>query len=134
MLKISRRGVFLVVIVFVIAYLSFFLLEYGASGSVPEENRGMIVRDELKPGEHHLSGLIQLPSACDSFSIQTTELDAFRYHLSFETWREPQRDCENTPVARPFNTVVFAPAFGVFLTADLDGVALPFTLIPSIIN
>ena len=132
--KMPWREVLFVGIVSVVAFLAFSLFEFGASGSMEENSSEMIVRDTLKPGEHHLSGTIVLPSACESFTVRTTQLDTFRYHLTFETWREPQRDCEDIPVSRPFQTVVFAPAFGVSFTADIGGVPLPFTIIPSIVN
>ena len=90
----------------------------------------VIVRDELDPGIHHLSGMIMVPSRCDELSVHTEALSTTTYALRFTTWREPSVSCENEEVPRAFREVLFAPAVGVTFIASLDGRVFSVVVIP----
>jgi hypothetical protein len=120
---VSHVGWFIVVAI-VVAYL-FHLIGGGivtaqASGAYDPT----LIRDEVKPNEHHLSGMIMVPDSCDELSVDTEALSSVDYALVFKTWHEPSVPCAHEPTPRAFHAVVFAPAAGVNFTATLDGASL----------
>lgn len=91
----------------------------------------VLIRDELRVGVHHLSGIIMVPSRCDQLSLHTEQVSTTTYFLVFTTWHEPSVNCDNEEeVPRSFREVVFAPSTGVRFIASLDGRPFPVVTIP----
>ena len=86
--------------------------------------------DVVRAGEHHISGVVLVPSRCHMLSVKAQELSAFSYRLAFRTWQEPSRNCTQGQVAEGFNTIVFAPSLGVNFDATVNDTPVPFDLIP----
>ena len=89
-----------------------------------------MVRDELRAGEHQLSGMVMVPTSCHELSVDTATISRTDYALVFKTWREPSVTCSDDEVPRAFHTVLFAPAANVNITATLDGSGLPLIVLP----
>lgn len=90
----------------------------------------VMIRDELSPGLHHLSGIVTVPQTCDELVVHISQLSSFTYELSFQTWQEPSVPCEKTPTARYFSDLVFAPSLGVDFVATVDQSPLPIAVVP----
>ncbi len=86
--------------------------------------------DVIKPGEHHVSGVVLVPSQCHELSVTAYKLSETAYQLVFKTWPEPARDCARGAVTKPFKTVIFAPSFGLSFSAILDDEPVSLSLIP----
>lgn len=90
----------------------------------------LIVRDSIGTGSHTLSGVVMVPSPCDEVTIETLRRSTTSYEIVFKTWREPAIvPCLLQETAREFHAVIFAPSFGVSLTASIDGVPIPTAVI-----
>ena len=85
-----------------------------------EETR-IVGIDVVKPGEHHLSGVVLVPSSCYELSVDAHQMSPTSYELAFKTWQEPSRNCSPQAATKLFQTVVFAPSVGVGFHATLDG-------------
>lgn len=83
--------------------------------------QNVIAVDRVKKSEHHVSGMLMLPSPCHGLSVHTSQLSSAHIHFTFESWQEPYRDCSRTETLRPFHVVTFAPPVGTEFTATLDG-------------
>ena len=92
----------------------------------------IIVRDNLRPDEHHLSGILLVPMTCDQLKVASRQISKYEYELIFESWPEPSIPCKEEPSARAFKTIVFAPAVGVHFSAILDKKPLPIAVYPII--
>ena len=114
-----------------VAYGSY--LFFGSSlSAVTDELEGSIVSvDAVSAGKHVLKGVIVIPSECHGVNIKVRQLVPTVYHLDFETWQEPYRDCAHVPVLHSFETIVFAPSLGVTFVASLDGKVLNMHVIES---
>ncbi len=112
------------------AFFAFFLAEKGMSVFADEQNTLVHVRDVIGPGVHELSGMIMLGSICEQLRIENEKQSPTHYHLKIKTWTEPYRDCIREETPRKFQTTVFAPAYGVIFTAELDGKPLEIAVIP----
>ena len=114
-----------------VAYGSY--LFFGSSlSAVTDELEGTIVSvDSISAGKHVLRGVIVIPSECHGVSVKVRQLIPTLYHLNFETWQEPYRDCTHVPVLHSFETTVFAPSIGVTFVASLDGKVLQMHVIES---
>lgn len=92
----------------------------------------VVIRDELGPGSHNLSGMVMVPTPCHQLSMRTEALSTSTYMLLFRTWREPSVYCAATEVPRYFRAVLFAPSTGVEFGATLDDRGLPIIVVPTI--
>ncbi len=92
----------------------------------------VVIRDELGPGVHRLSGMVVVPTPCHQLSVRTEALSISTYMLLFRTWREPSVYCAATEVPRYFRAVLFAPSTGVEFGATLDDKGLPIVVVPTI--
>ncbi len=132
MWDIVRRLLWFAIVASAFAYVLFLIIGSVVSAQAARVYDPVIVRDELSPGAHHLSGMIMVGTRCDELSVHTEQLSATDYSLDFTTWREPSVDCGNEEIPRAFREVLFAPAAGVQFTATLDGQAFPLVVIPVI--
>ncbi len=129
---IISRMLWFFVVASVLAYAVYLVAGSIVHAQESRENQPIIVRDELGPGAHHLSGMIMVPTPCDQLSVRTEALANFTYVLVFRTWREPSVICEMNEVPRYFRTVLFAPSAGVTFIATLDGVGFPIIVEPAL--
>ena len=120
MLDLARRLVWFFVVASALSYAVFLVagstIHSQALGSV----RSVLVRDHLKVGEHHLSGMVMVPSSCQQLSVKTEQLSDTVYHLKFTTWEEPYIECVHEDTPRAFRAIVFAPSVGVTFIGTLD--------------
>lgn len=126
---LARLGWFIVGAV-VVAYLIFLIGSSILNAEASGLNAPIVVRDELRANEHQLSGMVWVSSPCDELSVQTSQVSATLYELSFSTWREPSVTCGNDSIPRAFHTIIFAPGAGVYFVATLDSAPLPIAVIP----
>lgn len=98
----------------------------GAAGTPPE----IAAIDVIKPGEHHVSGVVLVPSQCHELSVTARKLSETAYQLVFKTWPEPARDCPRGAVTKPFETVIFAPSVGLSFSAIVDEKPVLLELLP----
>ena len=92
------------------------------------EHDAIVIRDEIHGRNHQLSGMIVVPSSCDSLLERVEAVDNDTYQIVFSTWHEPSVFCEAGAVPRPFEDTFFAPA-QVEYTATLDGAVLPIRVL-----
>lgn len=94
------------------------------------EHDPILVRDELGPSSHHLSGMVAVPSSCDELQERVEALSSTTYTIVLTTWREPSVPCQGSKIPRAFRDALFAPATGVAFTAVLDGAPIPILVLP----
>ncbi len=127
MSEFVARIFWLAVLSAALAYVFFLLF---GSLFIVEKDEPIIIRDALARGKHTVSGIVMVPTPCTELNVQATKLSATVYTLQLETWDDPSVDCEKAVTARSFNTVAFAPTFGVQFLVYLDGKTVPFEIIP----
>lgn len=88
-----------------------------------------VFHDVISPGAHQLSGIVLVPYACDELTVQPEKIAGAEYELVFTTWKDPSIACPETPTARGFETVLFAPSLGITIIAALDSQAMPVRLV-----
>ena len=125
----TRIGWFSVVAV-VVSYMTYLVAGNIVTKHATNFNDPVLVRDELKPNMHQLSGMLMVESSCDQLSLKTTKLSRSEYTLNFSTWREPSIACDEEWTPRAFHEVLFAPAAGVNFYATLDDVPISVGVIP----
>lgn len=92
--------------------------------------RPVIVRDELAPNQHYLSGMIMVDNTCDQLTLSTKAISDTNFELVFGTWREPSSAvCADDPSPRSFRALLFAPAAGVSFIATYNGRSLPIAVV-----
>ena len=111
------------------AYASFIFFGSILIADADKALQKVIADDIVLPGEHHISGMIMVPSDCHGLSVKVQQTTPSSYQLAFETWREPYRDCLQIPTARSFHTITFAPSVGASFSATLDGQPFPIQLL-----
>lgn len=116
-----------------IAY-AIYLFAGGMVTSATTDPGPVVIRDAVRRGEHHLAGMITVPSPCDEVTVRTQKIDAKTHELQFTTWREPSVQCENIATPRAFRTTIFAPSFGIHFIATLDGRPLPIAVYPTLLT
>ena len=117
-------ALWLLTVIFSVSYVSHLYLASIAHSEAIEAGP-VIIRDNLRSGEHHLSGMVTVSSPCDLLSVNAKKLSWNTYVLDFTSWNEPAILCEETPVPRSFNTTIFAPSIGISFIATLDGKPFP---------
>lgn len=130
MLDMLRRLVWFGIVSTTFAYAFLLIAGSVVSAQAARLYDPVILRDELSPGAHHLSGMVMVPSRCDQLTLHTEMLSTTTYALLFTTWREPSVTCEEEEVPRAFREVVFAPAANVRFVASLDGKPFSVVVIP----
>jgi len=125
------RLLWFVVLAAVLSYGSYLLVGSVVNAQASDAYGPVVVRDQLGPGSHDLSGMVMVPTPCDELIANTAALSSTTYMLIFKTWREPSvSDCPQDETPRPFNETLFAPAAGVEFAATLDGTGLPVVVEP----
>lgn len=129
---IISRMLWFFVVASVISYATYLMAGSIVNARASQKNQPVIIRDELRPGEHHLSGMIMVPTPCDELSVRTEAVSSSTFTLVFRTWHEPSVTCSSDEVPRYFRTFLFAPATGVRFTATLDGAGFPIFVMPAL--
>lgn len=106
-------------------------LYFGSTMEPKIDRNSVIAMDTVSAGKHELKGVIVIPSECHGVSLRVKEVVPSYFHLKFETWQEPYRDCAKEPVLHAFNTVVFGPSVGTTFFSSLDGKVLDLHVIKS---
>lgn len=132
MLDLVRRLVWFFVVAAATAYAIFLVAGNAIHTRALGDTRTVLVRDFLKVGEHHLSGMVMVPSTCKQLSVRTEQLSEMVFHLKFSTWEEPNVDCLSEDTPRAFRAIVFAPSVGVEFTGSLDEAPLQIAVTPAI--
>lgn len=130
MVDMVRRLVWFGVVSTAFAYVFFLVIGSIVHAQAARAYDPVLVRDEVGPGIHRLSGMVMVPSRCDQLSVHTDALSSTTYTLRFTTWREPSVTCEDEEIPRAFREVVFAPAAGVQFIATLNGRSLSVAVVP----
>jgi hypothetical protein len=86
------------------------------------------VEDQIKKGQHTLSGEVTVPSPCDELTAQAVSISSSTVVLDLHTWEEPSVKCASTTAKRSFQAITFAPAYGMHFLVYLDGRPVPFDL------
>ena len=129
---IFSRMVRFTVVAGLLSYAAFLVVGSVAQAQASGEDLPVLIRDELGVGEHHLSGMIMVPSPCDQLSVRTQEISRSSYLLVFRTWHEPSVNCPAEETPRYFRTLLFAPSTGVEFAATLDNHTLPIIVLPTL--
>lgn len=129
MASVFYRALWIVLAACAVAYASYLLL--GSVLARAETYAPVLVRDELGPNSHRLTGMVDVPASCDELTVRTEELTNDSFMLVFTTWREPSVPCATGPVPRPFHAVVFAPAVGISFSAALNGAPVDVVVLPT---
>lgn len=130
MLDLIRRLVWFFIVAAALAYAIFLVAGNAIYTQALGQSRVVLIRDHLKVGEHHLSGMVMVPYTCQQLSVRTQEISPGLVHLHFNTWEEPNISCEKEDTPRSFRAVVFAPAVGVEFTGTLDDAPLQLAITP----
>lgn len=128
----ASRLTWFTIVAIAVAYGSYLVAGNIVNAQAAGRDDPVLIRDELAPNQHRLSGMVMVPSPCDQLSVTAQELSATNYALIFKTWREPSVTCDDDQTPRTFRTIVFAPAAGVYFSATLDGRSLPIAVVPYI--
>ena len=118
------------VIASVTAYATFLVAGSFVNAQAASVAAAIVVRDELSPGSHHISGMVMVPSPCYQLSVHTDALSSTSYNLTFRTWKDSAVECPPDEVPRQFHEALFAPAAGVDFFATLDGASIPILVLP----
>ena len=129
MIDLTVRLFWLAVLSVSLAYV-FFLL-FGSLFTV-ERPSTVLIEDMLARGQHTVSGMVMLPTPCAELSVKTNKLSPTIYTLELRTWQDPAVRCPKSETPREFNTVAFAPSFGVQFLVMLDGRSVPYHITPVI--
>jgi hypothetical protein len=97
-----------------------------------KEKQIISLRDEIRGGQHTLTGIVMVPTPCNQLSSDVVELTKTVFALNLRTWHDPAVQCPEKITPRNFKVVAFAPAFGVQFVVFLDGELMQFDLIPVI--
>jgi len=129
MIEFFRRLVWFFIVAAILAYAVFLV-----GGTIVQERaiadtRVVVVRDFLKVGEHHLSGMVMVPSSCTQLITKAVQISESAFQLKFSTWEEPYTKCKKEDTPRAFRTIVFAPSVGVEFSATLDGAPLTISVV-----
>ncbi len=131
MLDLTRRLVWFFVVASALTYSVFLVAGNAIHTEALGKSRVVLVRDFLRAGEHHLSGMVMVPSTCLQLSVSTRDVGDSTYLLEFTTWEQPYIDCVPEDTPRAFRAVVFAPSVGVRFIGTLDGGPLELAVTPA---
>src|SRR3989344_9175278 len=119
MKEMVSRLLWIVVTTVTLSYATYLVAGSIVHAQGSRENQPIIIRDELEPGVHHLSGMVMVPTPCDQLSVRTEAISSSTFTLIFRTWREPSTECDSDETPRYFRTVLFAAAVGVQFIATI---------------
>ena len=124
------RMVWFLVAASIIAYAVYLLVGSMQYAEISGESQPITIVDDLRIGEHHLSGMLVVASSCDQITLHTETVSTSTnvYKLVFRTIREDSVDCTPGSMPRYFRTKVSAPSAGSTFVATLDGKNLPMTI------
>ncbi len=132
MSAIASRMMWFTIVAVVISYATYLVAGSIVHAQESGEHNPVLIRDELGPGVHHLSGMVMVPTPCDELSVRTETLSNSDYLLIFRTWREPSVSCKSDETPRYFRVVLFAPSAGVAFSATLDNAGFPIVVLPAL--
>jgi hypothetical protein len=124
-----RRAGWILIFIILGAYATFLVTDH-VFNSHTASSTPMVVRDILQKGQHHLYGMVYVPSSCDEVALRVKAIGTTTYELAFTTWREPEAICVEGGAERTFDTVVFAPSIGTEFVASLDTTPFPIAVYP----
>lgn len=130
MSELFRHLVWFFVVASAVAYSIFLVAGSFITASAVDATHIVQARDELAPGEHHLSGIVMVPTTCTELSVRTEKISDTVYNLAFSTWQEPSVECKIDDTPRSFRAILFAPAAGIQIVGTLDGSPLTVVAIP----
>ncbi len=116
----------------VVAYVVLVVWGQIVFASASGHNDPVVIRDELGPGSHHLSGMVMVDQTCYQLQEKVNQMSSTLYEIEFKSWEEPSVPCKVERTPRWFHQALFAPAVGVDFIATLDGIALSIAVIPVI--
>ncbi len=131
MADLLRRLVWFFVVAGAISYAVFLVAGNAIQTQALGNSKVVLIRDALKVGEHHLSGMVMVPSTCKQLSVRTEQVAQMLIHLRFTTWDEPSVGCKTEDTPRSFRAVVFAPSVGVEFIGTLDDEPLQLAVTPT---
>jgi len=134
MAETIRRLVWFTVVACAVAFIILVFAGRMVFAQAAGESDPVVIRDELGPGSHHLSGMVEVPASCDELQERVQTLSTTTYEIVFTTWQEPSVPCGDDRVPRAFRDALFAPAAGVEFAATLDGDPLPILVLPVIVH
>jgi hypothetical protein len=122
-----KRAGWIVILVFAGSYVTFvsadFVFNRTTASTTP-----IVARDIERDGEHHLTGVVLVPSTCDEINVATEQLGDNSFRLKFTTWEEPAVKCFQAPVERVFDVALFAATSDVAFSATLDKKEIPIAV------
>lgn len=130
MSELLRHLVWFFIVASAVAYSIFLVAGSFITANAVDATRIVQARDELGPGEHHLSGIVMVPTSCTELSVRTEKISDTSYNLAFTTWQEPSVQCTVDDTPRPFRAILFAPAAGIKILGTLDDAPLTIVVIP----
>ena len=80
----------------------------------------ILIRDDVYPGVHHLSGTMPVPLSCDDLAVHVVQVTQYSYRIVFETWQNPALTCYKAQTTRDFTVIAFAPTTGTAFAATFD--------------
>jgi len=107
-----------------------YLYSGSATSAAASDQGPLVIRDVIRRGEHHLSGIINVATSCSEITVTTHQVSPAIYSINFTTWNDPAITCAKEITPRPFSTILFAPSFGIRFIATLDDAAVPVTTYP----
>ncbi len=128
-----KRAGWIIVLVIAGSYFTFAMADF-VFNRTNSSTRPTVIRDIQYGDEHHLTGVILVPSTCDQIKVSPHDLGENSFHLEFTTWDEPSVKCFNAPAERFFDTVVFAATSSVRFKATLNKKEIPIAVFSSIQN
>lgn len=129
MSEVMWRLLWIVCAASLVAYASY--LFFGSTLAKEADHNSVIALDQVSAGKHELKGVIVIPSKCHGVSLKVMEFYPNYFHLRFQTWQEPYRDCPKELALHAFNTIIFGPSLGSTFLATLDGTLLDLHVIES---
>ncbi len=90
----------------------------------------VVIFDAVEGMTHTLTGSIAMPSPCHTLDARVVESSVNNTrHVEFTTWRDPLRDCDESPTMQRFRLVTFIPESDPRFSASLDGERLKVQVI-----
>ncbi len=117
----------------VVSY-AIFLLAGSFLKAQAASSSSVVIRDEVEPNTHNLSGMVMVPASCYQLSVRVDRLSTDTYNLTFNTWQDPAVACSTDEVPRQFHAGLSAPAAGVNFFATLDGASFPIVVLPVVVD
>lgn len=118
-MEILQRTVWAFVVCASVSY-SIYLVA-GSALQAQAEALPLRLQDEIAPGVHYLSGMLDVESTCAYVTVRSEKLSPQSVRLILETVEQTALECDRASTPRTFAAVVRAPAVGVIFSAVLNG-------------